>query len=221
MTCGSAIKLSHSEGSNEYFLSSDGHRINSGSGQQLVTASPDKSKQTALWIIKEQNGVEPCITGTKIPYGSKIRLTHLRTGANLHSHNVRSPLSSQLEVSGYGENGQGDAGDDWIVNPVRGSDTHWKRDEEVVFQHVDTSHYLGCTEQAQFTRQNCGHNCPVMNHLVRFFFNVEYVKHICASFSKVYFTYVSITIVSFSYRKSLVEKLLIPLRNGRLVLEFS
>jgi dolichyl-phosphate-mannose--protein O-mannosyl transferase len=165
VTCGSAIKLTHSEGSNEYFLSSDGHRINSGSGQQLVTASPDKSKQTALWIIKEKNGAEPCVTGTKIPYGSKIRLTHLRTGANLHSHNVRSPLSSQLEVSGYGEDGQGDGGDDWIVNPVRGSGTHWKTDEEVVIQHVDTSHYLGCTEQAQFTRQNCGHNCPVMNHL--------------------------------------------------------
>jgi dolichyl-phosphate-mannose--protein O-mannosyl transferase len=169
VTCGSAIKLSRSEGSNEYFLSSDGHRINSGSGQQLVTASPDKSKQTTLWIVKEQNGAEPCITGTKIPYGTKIRLTHLRTGANLHSHNVRSPLSSQLEVSGFGENGEGDGGDDWIVNPVRGSGTHWKRDEEVVIQHVDTSHYLGCTEQAQFTRQNCGHNCPVMNHLVRFF----------------------------------------------------
>lgn len=168
MTCGSVIKLSHQEGSNLYFLSSDGHKINSGSGQQLVTVSPDNSRRTTFWIIREAHGQPPCVTGTKIPYGSKLRLTHLLTQTNLHSHNVRSPLSSQQEVSGYGIDGEGDGGDDWIVSPVRGSGTHWKRDEEVTVKHVDTSYYLGCTEQAQFTRQNCGHNCPVMDHLEAF-----------------------------------------------------
>jgi dolichyl-phosphate-mannose--protein O-mannosyl transferase len=143
-------------------------------------------------------------------------LTHLRTGANLHSHNVRSPLSSQFEVSGYGGEGEGDGGDDWIINPVRGSGTHWKRDEEVVIQHVDTSHYLGCTEQAQFTRQNCGHNCPVMNHLVRLIiWNVLclYISH-CALVSSIKHTFTY-------YRKHLVEKRLIPSQNGKPVLEFS
>ena len=37
-----------------------------------------------------------------------IRLEHLKTGKNLHSHNFASPVSKQQEVSAYGVNGEGD-----------------------------------------------------------------------------------------------------------------
>lgn len=168
VTCGSAIKLSHNEKANKYYLNSGGHRINAGSGQQLVTASPHSNESSSLWLIKEADGATPCPPGKPVPFGTKIRLVHVETGANLHSHNVRSPLSNQQEITAYGDEGKGDSGDDWIVNPARGSGQFWMRGEKVYIQHADTGKYLGCTEQAQFSRGNCGRSCPVMNHLEAF-----------------------------------------------------
>mmetsp|Transcript_4282 Transcript_4282/g.4898 ORF Transcript_4282/g.4898 Transcript_4282/m.4898 type:complete len:219 (-) Transcript_4282:169-825(-) len=167
VTCGSAVKITHAEGNgSEYNLASDNHHMNgSGSGQQLVTSSPDLSKTSSLWMVRSAHATKPCNVGDKIPYGSRIRLTHLNTNSNLHSHLVRSPLSNQQEVSGYGNSGEGDSGDDWVVQPARGSEKFWEKDQFVYFQHADTGMYLGSTEQAQFTTRNCGHNCPVMNHL--------------------------------------------------------
>ena len=165
VTCGSAIKLSHTEKNNKYFLNSGGHRINAGSGQQLVTSSPDSNQASSLWIIKEGDSADVCTPGKPILFGTKIRLSHVETGANLHSHNVRSPLSNQQEITAYGQEGSGDRGDNWIVNPARGSEKYWKRGADVHIQHADTGKYLGCTEQAKFSRNNCGRNCPVMDHL--------------------------------------------------------
>lgn len=166
VTCGSAIKLSHVErNGKEYYLSSGGHRINAGSGQQLVTASPDTNGVSSLWIVREGHGMDPCPTGQKIPFGTKIRLTHVETGGNLHSHHVRSPLSNQQEITAFGQEGEGDHGDDWIVNPAKGSDTYWKRDQYVFITHDATQKHLGCTEQAKFSMNNCGRQCPVMDHL--------------------------------------------------------
>jgi len=42
--------------------------------------------------------------------GSVIRLTHLNTNRNLHSHHFQSPLSHNLEVSAFGDTGEGDEG---------------------------------------------------------------------------------------------------------------
>ena len=39
----------------------------------------------------------------------------MQTGKNMHSHNVRSPLSQRNEVSGFGDDGEGDDGDNWII----------------------------------------------------------------------------------------------------------
>ena len=36
----------------------------------------------------------------------------------MHSHNVRSPLSQRNEVSGFGEDGDGDDGDNWIIECI-------------------------------------------------------------------------------------------------------
>lgn len=45
-----------------------------------------------------------------IACGTTIRLEHLATGKNLHSHHFPSPLSNNQEVSAFGENGEGDTG---------------------------------------------------------------------------------------------------------------
>ena len=35
-------------------------------------------------------------------------------------------------------------------------------------KHVDTDAYLGGSRQATFNSNNCGHGCPVLNHLEAF-----------------------------------------------------
>ena len=58
-----------------------------------------------------------CLTFTgkfdsRIPVkcGDTIRLQHLATKRNLHSHFFQSPLSHNQEVSCFGEGGDGDTG---------------------------------------------------------------------------------------------------------------
>merc|ERR1719384_2111959 len=133
ITCGSAIKISHTENGKSYYLDSGPHKINAGSNQQLVTAVDERNNMSSLWLVAEANGDQPCHSGvTKIPYGAKIRLTNLETGANLHSHNFQSPISRQQEVTGFGDNGQGDSGDDWVVQPTKStSEKYWVRGEPV------------------------------------------------------------------------------------------
>jgi dolichyl-phosphate-mannose--protein O-mannosyl transferase len=178
ITCGSAIKLSHiqskAEMKREHFLNSEGKNLGSGSGQQIVTSVSDPSTTNTLWWIRGPNSerhgeISACKTSEpaeKIACGSTLRLTHLNSMKNLHSHDVRSPLSKQQEVSAYGVgDGIGDDGDDWKVICSTG---HWKRESMFQFQHVDTKRYLGASSTVKFTHQNCGHNCPILNHLEAF-----------------------------------------------------
>lgn len=165
VTCGSAIKLTSKEGRGSHYLSSGQHKINTGSNQQLVTASPKRSESDLLWLISAGHGTPECEPGTKIPYGSKIRFTHMNTGSNLHSHMYKSPLTSNQEVTGFGDGGSGDAGDNWKVNPVKsGSGYNWLREQTVILTHVDTGKNLGTASNAVFSRSNCGSRCPVMDH---------------------------------------------------------
>uniref|UniRef100_A0A8C9MVN3 Stromal cell derived factor 2 n=1 Tax=Serinus canaria TaxID=9135 RepID=A0A8C9MVN3_SERCA len=80
--------------------------------------------------------------GTPVRCGQAIRLTHLGTGRNLHSHRFTSPLSGNQEVSAFGEAGEGDYLDDWTVVC---SGTYWVRDDEVRFQHTSTDVFLSVT----------------------------------------------------------------------------
>ena len=72
----------------------------------------------------------------KVKCGAKIRLEHLETKKNLHSHLFKSPLSSNQEVSAFGTDGQGDTGDYWIVTC---SDDYWIKDSAVKFKQIDTN----------------------------------------------------------------------------------
>jgi dolichyl-phosphate-mannose--protein O-mannosyl transferase len=181
VTCGSAIKLSHYESktqtySEQHFLSSEGEHQVAGTGLQIVTAVTDPTTTDTLWWIRGPNDPESrgtqhggrgaCAndgTAEKIPCGSMIRLTHLNTKKNLSSHNKKSPLSQQQEVFASGQgHATGNNGDDWEVVCTT---KFWRREERVQFHHVDTDKYLGASSTVKFTHQNCGHNCPIMNHL--------------------------------------------------------
>lgn len=184
VTCGSVIKLTHVESSavsrnNESFLlSSEQKKLGSGSAQQIVTVvGGQPTSLNMMWWVRgpndpesrKQNSFQPaCEDGTAQPIkcGEIIRMTHLDTLVNLHSHEVKSPLSRQQEVSGFGEgDGNGDNGDDWKVIC---STTYWTRESKMHLQHVDTGKYLGASSTVKFNHQNCGHSCPILNHLEAF-----------------------------------------------------
>ena len=106
VTCGSVIKLLHSD--TMFHLQSHSIAYGSGSGQQSVTTINTQSDSNSLWLIKEsENG---CEFGMPVQCGDKIRLEHVRTGKNLHSHLYKAPISSNQEVSGFGVTGAGDTG---------------------------------------------------------------------------------------------------------------
>lgn len=72
--------------------------------------------------------------------GQTIRLEHLPTRRNLHSHQFSSPLSDKQEISAFGEEGEGDSGDDWMV--ICDGEA-WGRNQDVMLRHVDTDQWVG------------------------------------------------------------------------------
>lgn len=161
VTCGSVVKLIHKESSNH--LHSHSISWGSGSNQQSVTATSSQNDQGSMWLVKEATTAkEPCEVGTPIKCGTTLRLEHIQTGKNLHSHLFRAPLTGNQEVSGFGDGGNGDTGDNWSLQCDPGSGEHWQRGASVSLMHMDTGKYLYTTEQARFTTQNCGHQCPIM-----------------------------------------------------------
>ncbi|XP_045472741.1 stromal cell-derived factor 2 isoform X1 [Harmonia axyridis] len=165
VTCGSVIKLLNTD--HRVRLHSHDVKYGTGSGQQSVTGIEIKEDVGSHWVVKAANG-KICPRGQPIKCGSLIRLEHLESKRNLHSHIFSSPLSSQQEISCYGENGEGDTGDHWKVicsgyeaeslfekvsNFAQGvlgtpkeqkvrEGENWLRDDPVMLKHDDTSAYL-------------------------------------------------------------------------------
>ncbi|KAL7727221.1 hypothetical protein ACLKA6_004482 [Drosophila palustris] len=137
VTCGSIMKLLNSDYS--FRLHSHDVKYGSGSGQQSVTGVEQKEDVNSHWTVKAQTN-KMCERGEPIACGATIRLEHLTTKKNLHSHHFSSPLSGEQEVSAYGVDGVGDTGDNWEVVC---SNESWMRDAHVRLRHVDTGMYLG------------------------------------------------------------------------------
>ncbi|EDV94776.1 stromal cell-derived factor 2 [Drosophila grimshawi] len=137
VTCGSILKLLNSDYA--YRLHSHDVKYGSGSGQQSVTGVEQKEDVNSHWMIKAQ-AQKMCDRGDAIACGATIRLEHLTTKKNLHSHHFTSPLSGEQEVSAYGVDGVGDSGDNWEVIC---SNESWMRDAHVRLRHIDTGMYLG------------------------------------------------------------------------------
>lgn len=112
MTCGSVIKLLNTD--YRVRLHSHDVKYGTGSGQQSVTATELQEDINSHWLVKATTG-KTCTRGEPIKCGSMLRLEHVDTKKNLHSHNFQSPLSGNQEVSCYGDKGEGDSGDNWII----------------------------------------------------------------------------------------------------------
>lgn len=95
-------------------------------------------------MINKQRSVlggvkSPCNRGEPIECGSTIRLQHVQTRKHLHSHLFKSPLSSQQEVSAFGDDNDSDTGDHWVIY-CKGR--FWQKTEQVKFKHIDTGTWL-------------------------------------------------------------------------------
>lgn len=112
VTCGSVVKLLNSD----YRVRLHSHDIKygTGSGQQSVTGTEIQEDVNSHWVIKAATD-KICPRGEAIKCGTIIRLEHLETKKNLHSHHFSSPMSGYQEISAYGDNGDGDSGDHWVV----------------------------------------------------------------------------------------------------------
>ena len=66
--------------------------LTAGSGQQSVTGVTSVDDSNSYWRIRGKTATV-CERGTPIRCGQPIRLTHVNTGRNLHSHHFTSPLS--------------------------------------------------------------------------------------------------------------------------------
>lgn len=137
VTCGSVIKLKHE--ATGYRLHSHQVSYGSGSGQQSVTSVPNSDDNNSLWVVRGAHGKKRCKQGVPIKNGDVIRLQHLSTKTNLHSHYHASPLSKQQEVSCFGPDGNGDTSDNWRVVA---STPQWERGKVIELQHADTDQYL-------------------------------------------------------------------------------
>ena len=140
----------------------------SGSGQQSVTTTGSQNDANSLWLIKEstkyldgKKSHSGCELGIPVQCGDKIRLEHVGTGKLLHSHLYKAAVSGNQEVSGFGNKGAGDTGDNWIVQCESG-ETIWRRGSIFNLVHVDTSRFLTSSGKHKFTAQNCGQGCPIM-----------------------------------------------------------
>uniref|UniRef100_A0A182XAH3 Protein O-mannosyl-transferase 2 n=1 Tax=Anopheles quadriannulatus TaxID=34691 RepID=A0A182XAH3_ANOQN len=103
------------------YLHSHNHLYPKGFGarQQQVTTYSHKDENNR-WLIKpyDKQTVENV---TLIRHGDLVRLEHVQTRRNLHSHREQGPVTKKhLQVTCYGEEGQGDTNDVWMVQIVGG-----------------------------------------------------------------------------------------------------
>eukprot|EP00188_Purpureofilum_apyrenoidigerum_P003866 Plantae.Rhodophyta-Purpureofilum_apyrenoidigerum.ctg4163.p2 GENE.Plantae.Rhodophyta-Purpureofilum_apyrenoidigerum.ctg4163~~Plantae.Rhodophyta-Purpureofilum_apyrenoidigerum.ctg4163.p2 ORF type:complete len:236 (-),score=36.36 Plantae.Rhodophyta-Purpureofilum_apyrenoidigerum.ctg4163:913-1572(-) len=153
---GSAVKLQHVQ--TAYRLHSHDLKYGQGSGQQSVTGLPFAHDPNSLWLVKPAHGAFMPSQGSAVPCGATIRLEHVNTGSNLHTHKIPAGLSRKWEVSafGYREEG-GDSGDNFELVCDGKKMGEWLRHKPVHFKHVDTGLFLSMSDKYKYGQPVSGH----------------------------------------------------------------
>eukprot|EP01055_Gregarina_sp_Pseudo9_P001798 Gregarina_sp_Pseudo_9__1797@NODE_221_length_3552_cov_20_581554_g206_i0_p2_GENE_NODE_221_length_3552_cov_20_581554_g206_i0NODE_221_length_3552_cov_20_581554_g206_i0_p2_ORF_typecomplete_len257_score25_58MIR/PF02815_19/0_04MIR/PF02815_19/9_1e15Ins145_P3_rec/PF08709_11/0_041Ins145_P3_rec/PF08709_11/0_0041Ins145_P3_rec/PF08709_11/1_2e03_NODE_221_length_3552_cov_20_581554_g206_i011331903 len=190
VTYGSVIQLEHvATGNRLYSLA----KVTWGNGGQIVSSTPTFSQSPEFeatgWIVRNaghysavlseaklpyfstqsavnktgQEALENLKTGAEVACGATIRLEHEQSGKFLHSHTDPSPLTNNYEVVGFGQRGEGDMNDHWIVK-CDNKDTVWQTQTEISLMHVLLDSPLISTRRAEFNEKNCP-RCPIQKHL--------------------------------------------------------
>ena len=92
------------------YLHSHKSKYPNGSRQQQVTCF---GGVPSGWLVCGQHGNILQVPGVPLTTGTVFRLQHVKTKRNLHSHNIKSAVSKQQEVSCFGEWGLGDTNCNW------------------------------------------------------------------------------------------------------------
>ncbi|KAF8458762.1 MIR motif-containing protein [Gautieria morchelliformis] len=105
------------------------HNYPGGSNQQQITLYPHHNTNNNWLIVNAtEGGTSFSVDFSNVPFepvtaGMRIRLHHIMTEKQLHSHDVHPPISEvdfQNEVSAYGFLGfMGDANDDWLLRSMK------------------------------------------------------------------------------------------------------
>eukprot|EP00118_Oscarella_pearsei_P008995 m.49212 g.49212 ORF g.49212 m.49212 type:complete len:704 (+) comp33965_c0_seq3:46-2157(+) len=91
--------------------------------QQQVTAYSHKDENNVFLVKKAEASPDPDPDAPPelVHSGDTVRLEHIMTKRNLHSHVVQAPVTVRhFQVSGYGENGVGDNNDFWRIEIAGG-----------------------------------------------------------------------------------------------------
>ncbi|XP_063706046.1 protein O-mannosyl-transferase 2 [Culicoides brevitarsis] len=110
-----------------------------GARQQQITTYTHKDDNNR-WLVKPYNKDPAQDTVQIVKHGDLIRLEHVQTRRNLHAHREVAPLTKKhFQVTGYGENGTGDANDIWKIMLANGKDGD---EVETVTSKFTLVHYL-------------------------------------------------------------------------------
>ena len=121
-----------------------------GARQQQVTSYAHKDDNNKF-LVKKWNEDPPFPFTPEwndgevefVKHGDLVRLEHIITRRNIHSHQEPAPISKkQYQVTGYGENGTGDANDVWKLEIVGGKEGD--KVETVTSKFKLTHYFLKC-----------------------------------------------------------------------------
>ena len=160
ITCGSTLRVQNTI--TKYYLNSIGANWSTGSRLQILTAVQEDNDINSLFLIKEGDGYKTCKTGENILCDSIIRLEHLSTGKNIHSHDFPSFITGKQEACCFGENGVGDVNDNFkiICYKNKGEKKIYGK-TEFFLQHVATGKYLFIDyRNSLYNDYNC-RGCPI------------------------------------------------------------
>ena len=159
ITCGSTLRIRNEI--TKYHLSSFNMNWSTGSHLQIITAVKEDDSYDSLFTIKEGDGLPPCENGEPIKCNSIIRLEHVKTGKNLHSHEFPSFITRQQEACAFGENGEGDVNDNFRIICYKWNEEEIKGETSFFLQHVPTEQYLFIDyKKSLYNDHNC-RGCPI------------------------------------------------------------
>ena len=160
ITYGSSLRIQNTI--TKFYLSSFGMNWSTGSGLQIITAVESDKDTNSLFTIKEGENYPQKLNGESVLCGDIIRLEHITTGKNLHSHAFKSFVTDSQEACAFGEDGQGDVNDNFRIS------CYQKKDNDIItgkteffLQHVPTEQFLYINYRySMYNDRNC-RGCPI------------------------------------------------------------
>ena len=160
ITYGSSLRIQNVI--TKYHLSSFGMNWSTGSGLQIVTAVQSDKDLNSLFTIKEGDTYPMKINGDPVLCGEVIRLEHIITGKNLHSHDFKSFVTNSQEACAFGEDGNGDVNDNYRITCYKQEDNDLITGKtEFFLQHVPTEKWLYINYKTSMFNDNNCRGCPI------------------------------------------------------------